>query len=831
MNLGLTEAEAQQKLKTEGYNSLPQSKDTRFYHILFGIFTEPMFGLLLAASIIYIFIGDFTEALIVSVFALLSVTIAVFQEWRSEKVLEKLRDLSSPRALVLRDGVQKRIPGNEVVRGDLIYISEGDRIPADANIAYGSSLLVDESLLTGESIPVEKKSDNGYSEVFSGSLVLRGHGQAIVTKTGSNSEIGKIGSSLKEIKSTQSSLKMEMARIIKLFAFLAISLSLISVLLYGILRDKWLEGSLNGIAIGMSLLPEEFPLILVVFMSMGAWRISRANVLTRKASSIEALGSMTVLCTDKTGTLTENKMVIRHLKTLDQDWDGSDLNKRQSQDILYLLEAGRKASNQDSLDSMDLSFYTINSCPLHPDHWYSITPEILMTAGVYKDQEGYKVFAKGAPETIWQACSLNAENINFWRNEVESLASQGLRVLAVAKARFSSSALPENANQFNYQFLGLIGFADPVRKDVPAAVRKCRAAGIRVIMITGDYPATAENIAFQIGLNSQNILTGPDIDSFDDPQLSERIKTTSIFARIKPEQKLRIVRALQANGEIVAMTGDGVNDAPSIKAADIGVAMGGRGTDVAREASSIVLLDNNFASLVKTISLGRRIYDNLRKAMVYICAIHVPITVLAILPLILNLPIILTPLIIALIEMCIDPVCSVILEAEREEDDVMNRPPRDPKASILPWPLFAWGIVQGGISILLLAISWHFQRGAYESEDLIRSFVLINIFVINIALILANRSFSPSLKKAVIVDNQSFIWCLLGASIIFYTIFSWDSSREILKLGTLDVLNVGSAGLLGLCLFTILESAKYAFVRYGKIGLYKKMARDYPAIF
>lgn len=813
---GLTTEQALQRLQEEGYNELPSEGRRSPLVIVLGVTTEPMFALLLIAVIVYLIIGDLQDALVLSAFALLSVLITIIQEWRSEKVLETLRDMTSPRALVLRDGQVRKIAGKEVARGDVILLSEGDRIPADARLITHDVILTDESLLTGESVQVTKNA-GGEDVVYAGTLVVRGSARAIVVATGARSEIGKIGQALCSVEMEQPRLRQQTKKIVKIFALIGGGVSGLVVLLYGLVRHDWLEGVLSGLVLGMALLPEEFPLVLTVFMVMGAWRISKVGVLTRKASAIETLGAATVLCTDKTGTLTHNKMSISYLKLDHHEWDGSGEVEIPAT-LLHLLKSGVMASKKESYDAMDMAFFEHPSLKdkkfsEEKEHFhFGLHPQLLMMAKVYRQMDKtYKIFAKGAPEVIVQACKLNEAEERKILEDTHMLAVKGLRVLAVAEADMEDSVLPERADQFDYRFLGLVGFADPLRENVPAAVAECKAAGIRVVMITGDFPATARAIAEQAGFGHGRILTGDDIGMMDDVVLREEVKDASIFARITPDQKLRIVQALKANGEIVAMTGDGVNDAPSLKAAHIGIAMGGRGTDVAREASSIVLLDDNFASLVHTISLGRRIYDNLRKAMVYIVAVHVPIAGLALLPLMLGKGLILTPLIIALMEMVVDPACSIVLEAERAERNVMKRPPRDPHSPILTSSALLWGAVQGIISFIVLAVMWGVAHYKELPEDDVRSLLFVSLVFVNLSLILINRSFSASFFKIFSHKNPILGWGSLGMLCLFGSILFTPQLKDVFALGAIHFHDMMLALFSGVVLTVILEWIKPVF--------------------
>ena len=811
---GLREADAQARLKSEGYNELPRPDRRTPLRIVLEVMREPMLALLLGGGAIYLVLGDLKEALVLLAFATLSVVITVVQETRTERVLEALRELASPRALIIRDGERKRIAGREVVRGDFIVLEEGDRVPADAVIVQSHDLQTDESLLTGESVPVRKRPDAGGSpskdrrpggddlpNVFSGSLVVRGTGIGEVFAIGARSEIGRIGQSLAALESAPPRLQAQIRRLVQGFAMVGGAVSILAVLLYGFLRGGWLDAILAGIALGMSMLPEEFPVVLTVFMAMGAWRISRARVLTRRAAAIEARGSATVLCTDKTGTLTQNRMSIAELRLA----KGQILRAREAAsadtpEIFHEMVAfGILASSRTPFDPMEKAFHDfgrdrLTAAELRQGteselvHAYGLRPDLLAMTQVWQaeaDSLEFVVAAKGAPEAIADLCHLSVTDSTAMTQSVNAMAAEGLRVLGVARASFSGSAWPVSQREFAFKFLGLVGLADPLRQGVPDAVHECRSAGIKVVMITGDYPATAGTIARQAGFDAEDIVTGEELERLSEAQLAFRVRTATVFARIMPEQKLRIVNALKANGEIVAMTGDGVNDAPSLKAAHIGIAMGGRGTDVAREASSIVLLDDDFASIVKAVRLGRRIYDNLRKAMGFIFAVHVPIAGLALLPLLLGLPILLGPMHIAFLEMVIDPVCSLVFEAETEEDDVMRRPPRAPGAPLFSGSLIAWSVLQGVFAFVLVAGIFivAFVRGMPESE--VRALAFFSLVLTIVGLIFVNRSFSTSLATALGRPNPSLAWVLLAVVAMLSLTLLWPFASDLFRFGPL----------------------------------------------
>ncbi|MBK8817271.1 MAG: HAD-IC family P-type ATPase [Methylococcaceae bacterium] len=853
--LGLSSVKAAEQLKLDGYNELPIADQRGFLRIIFEVVQQPMFALLIGGGIVYLLLGDRTEAIMLLLFACFSVSITIVQESRSERVLEALRNLASPRALVVRDGKKIHIAGRDVVRGDLMVISEGDRVAADAMLVSVQDLLIDESLLTGEALPVRKSAKDRNLEtklqsavpkpggedlpyIFAGTLVVRGTGQALAHSTGVHSEMGKIGRSLKSIETEQPGLQLQIKSFVRVFAIIGAVIGAVTVLLFGLLRGSWLEAMLSGIALGMSLLPEEFPLVLAVFMAMGAWRISQAHVLTRRASAIETLGATTVLCTDKTGTLTENRMTVVSIVNEAFRWD-QDTQAMISDKVKETLETALLACPREPTDTMDLAIHALaekqigSNATLFSKYTlvraYGLRPDLFAVANIVvsKGKENGEAYAEGALEAITELCQLSPERLEIIRKQVDVLGLKGVRVLAVAKAivpnATQESNLPETPRGLNFEYSGLIGFADPLRANVPAAIAECRSAGIKVIMITGDYPATAHAIGLQAGLDATDVLTGDEIEALSDEDLAIRIKSTSIFARIQPTQKLRIVQSLKANGEIVAMTGDGVNDAPAIKAAHIGIAMGGRGPDVAREASAIVLLDDDFGSIVKTIRLGRRIYDNLRKAIEFIIAVHIPIAGLTLLPLLLGLPLILTPIHIAFLEMVIDPACSVVFEAEQEEDDVMQRPPRDPSSPlILPRRIF-WATLQGILVFAILAFVFIAAARLGMPESDLRALVFTSLVLMNMNLILINRSFKASLSRAFWKPNRS-LWILFsGVILLLATTIYFPPAQLLFHFDKLHWDDLGVCLATGFFSLLLLEAIKFIWFKSGGKSINTKL--------
>jgi len=834
---GLTEQEALERLAQDGYNELPTSRKRTIFHIMWDVVREPMFLMLIACGVLYLILGDLEEALMLLGFVFVIIGITLYQEQKTERALEALRDLSSPRALVIRDGKQQRIAGREVVRDDVVLVSEGDRVPADAVLLTGSNVSVDESLLTGESVPVRKKTWDGRLEmgrpggddlpfIYSGTLVVKGQGVSQVRSTGPRTAIGKIGKALQILEPEDTNLQQQTRKIVKNFAVIGLGLCVLVVVVFGLTRGDWLQGFLAGITLAMATLPEEFPVVLTIFLALGAWRISQRKVLTRRVPAVEMLGAATALCVDKTGTLTLNRMTVTKLAVNGDQYDVDNKQLLLPEHLHEVVEYSILASPTDPFDPMEKAMKELggrtlaNTDHLHKD-WtlvreYPLSEKLLAMSDVWRspDANDFLVASKGAPEAIADLCHFDETRLTSLHDQVTRMADEGLRVIGVARAHFKAPALPKEQHDFVFKFVGLLGLSDPIRPEVPNAVKECYTAGIRVIMITGDYPGTARNIARQIGLKPlDSLISGPELDQLSDAELQEHIKTTCIFARVVPEQKLRIVNALKANGEVVAMTGDGVNDAPALKAAHIGIAMGGRGTDVARESAALVLLDDNLASIVAAVRMGRRIFDNLKKAIAFIFSVHLPIAGMSLIPVIFNWPLALLPVHILFLELIIDPACSVVFEMESEEADVMQRPPRKLEEPLFGRPMILAGLIQGlGILIIVVGVYASLLFGGY-GEGTARMVGFVCMVIANLGLIFSNRSRTRSILSTLNSPNPALWWITGGALGFLMLVLAIPFLRDLFKFAPLhrwEVLLVIGAVMLSIL---VTESIKVKVIR------------------
>lgn len=798
---------------------------------LVDVLKEPMLLLLVGAGTVNFLLAEPVEGALLMASVLVVVGISLYQEHKTERALVALRDLSSPRALVLRDGTQQRIAGRDVVVGDVMTLSEGDRVPADAVVVDATNLNVDESALTGESVPVRKAGTSTEAEmgppggddtpwVFSGTLVVGGHATAVTVRTGARTELGRIGEALGSIDLGRTRLQREVDRIVRILAAAGLAVAAAVVVVYGWSRGDWLEGLLAGIAAAMSLLPEEFPVVMTVFLALGAWRMSQRRVLTRRPPVIETLGSVSVLCVDKTGTLTTNTMTVHSFVVGDgvhEIGDGPLPDVAQT-----IAETAALAAPVEPFDPMDIAFtaladHALGNTPRHADGWqlvreYPLSPELLAVTHVWRPpDDGHLVVAvKGAPEAVADLCRLDDDQRAAMAGHIDRATAQGLRLLAVARAEHPAGApVPDDPHDYALTWLGLAALRDPVRPGVADAVAQCTSAGIRTVMITGDYPGTALAIAREVGLDHDSgCITGSELAALDDAALRLQVGAVSVYARMVPEQKLRLIRALQAEGEVVGMTGDGVNDAPALRAADIGIAMGQRGTDVAREAAALVITDDDFTSIVGGVRQGRAVFDNLRKAMAYVIAMHVPLVGMALTPLLAtDWPLVLLPLQIAILELIIDPACSVVFEAEEADPAIMDDPPRAVGAAMLGRRVLVIAFLQG-LSIFAAVLGVYLWAVLSDrSDDVARSLTFATLMLGNLGLILINRSWRLTVWRTFRERRNPMLrWILGGGLVVLTLLLTVPALRDLFGFGPImasDAVVVAIAAAAGLSWFEV----------------------------
>jgi len=813
---GLSSEEARRRLEEHGPNILGTERRGGWWRTLLSVVLEPMVLLLLVCAGMYIAFGDLFEAVILGASVMLVVVISLFQEGKTERALQALKDLSSPQASVRRDGRAVRIRASEVVPGDVLLLQEGDRVAADAVLVSASGLKINESLLTGESeavrkravpepVPMKPPGEGKTPFVYASTLVVSGRGEAVVGATGAGTEVGRIGHALATLSTAENPLKRQLAGLVRAVAVAALACCLAVLLIYGLGRSDWKGGLLAGLTLAISLLPEEFPVVVTVFLALGAYRMARNNVLARRMAALETLGAATVLCSDKTGTLTENRMKVVEFTTTiaGRPADGAA-------DEAELRETAALACPPESFDAMDqatLEFGRAGSSSAAAGRAlreYPLTPELPVMAFARAGPDGAVLSAKGAPEAVAALAGWDAEGRRALDAQVHRFAERGLRVLAVARADLGTGAPPEHLGGLRFRMLGLLAFADPLRPGVPEAVAECRRAGIRVMLITGDHPSTALAIARQAGIEATRFLTGAQLESLDETALRAALAETQVFARVAPLHKLRLVEVLQGMGEVVAMTGDGVNDAPALRAAHIGVAMGGRGTDVAREAADLVVLDDDFVSIVGAIRSGRRIYANLQKSLGFVLAVHVPIGGIAMLPVLWGWPMLFTPVHIVFLELVIDPACSIAFEMEPGHPRLMEQPPRSPTARLMGKAEIVRSLAEGLAVLAVVALGFWIGLQKHGGLTDARTLAFSGLLLGNLGLIVAHRAHTSGLLRSFRVPNPAFWAVLGGATGLLTLVLALPPLRRVFQFGPLHLDDLAISAALTVALVVLL---------------------------
>ncbi len=836
---GLTSSEAARRLAEGGANELPSRPGGAKVRLLLETVREPIVLLLLAAGVLYLLFGEPRDSILILLFLAVIIGLDFYQGVQTEQALAALAALSEPEALVLRDGKEQLRPARELVPGDWVHLTEGSRVPADGVLLESAGLQVDESLLTGESVPVPKEPADGKGPgsrpgkegkgfVYAQTLVVSGDGYARVHATGARTEVGRIAGALRSISREVPLLQRQTRALVLSISAAALVLSLLVAAVIGVTRDAWIPGLLAGIAVAIALLPEEIPIVLTVYTALGARRLAERHALARRLSAIPTLGAVTVLCTDKTGTLTLNRMTVTEVRPYLPSHRGDAQGPGERSEAEPLLLAAALASGPASPDPMDRAILGAWAAlrgtedPFPPELLRRVpfTQRSRMTLLLWRQPGGQlTVAAKGAPEVLLERSSLSDAERERWGREADEMARRGLRVLGVAYRELSASDPSPDPGSVPLTFQGLLGFGDPLRADVPPAIRECRQAGLRVLLVTGDHPETARSVARLAGLaHPERVLTGPEVDRLDPAALRREVRRVEVYARFRPDQKLRLVRALRDDGEVVAMTGDGVNDAPALKAADIGIAMGLRGTEVAREAASLILLDDAFPTIVETVRTGRRIYGNIQKAIGYLLAVHVVIAGMAFLPVAFGLPILLFPVEIVFLQFIIDPTSALAFEAEPEEPGVMHSPPRDPRAPLVNGRALAFSLLQGGAALAgtfaLYVLALHAGLGTAPS----RSEAFTTLVVANVFLILLNRSASVGFPRSLRIPNRILTGVLVLALGILGTSLYFPPFAQLFQFVPLGPIPLGIAAAVGVGTTLSVELFRRRFHSLGRGG-------------
>lgn len=772
---GLSDTEVDASRKAFGRNELRTKTKSPIWGILLEILKEPLFIILVATSIVYFLLGELSEGTIMLVAIGLVSAISIFQENKSRTAIEALKKLSTPKANVYRNGKKTNIAVEEVVVGDFVLVEDGNVVPADARIVEAHDFSVNESILTGESLSVSKDQFSESPMIYKGTTVDSGSCVAEVVAVGIQSSLGKIGDSLQDIEQTKTPLQTQIKNFVRsMVIFGGIAFLLVWLINYLDSHDLF-NSLLRGLTLAMSVLPEEIPVAFSTFMALGAYRLYKSNVITRSPYTVETLGTATVICTDKTGTLTENRMELRAIYDFGSD-TLTDFTKHQPA-FNETIEYGLWASEVLPFDPMEKSIHAFYERHAPVDerrlfkmvHEYPLSGKPPIMTHIFEKPNGEKVIAvKGSVEGLMNQCNLSAAATVKILAHVAAFTEKGFRVLAVGKADADLTVYPTTQHEFDFEFLGLMAFYDPPKANIQNVLKTFYGAGIEVKMITGDYATTATAIAQQVGLRStDSVLKGDEVMLMEFSELQQRVKNTQVFARMFPEAKLRVVQALKNNGEIVAMTGDGVNDGPALKAAHIGIAMGKRGTEVAKSAAALVLLDDDLGHMTEAVALGRRIYENLKKAIQYIISIHIPIILIVLLPLVLSWEYVLifTPIHVIFLELIMGPTCSIVFENEPIEPNSMNNPPRKMSQTFFSWPELSLSVVQGMlITVATLGLGYYLMVSG-ESIETVRTIIFTTLVMSNVFLTLVNRSFYYSVLKTFRYPNR-LIPIILGISVV-----------------------------------------------------------------
>lgn len=817
---GLSQAAIPSLQQQYGKNSFRLETPRRLLHVLYDIVREPMLLLLLVACVLYFILGDKTEGVMMLVAICLVAAIAVYQDLRSTKALEALKQYTAQGVTVIRDGMQQYLPTEELVPGDVIILEEGNKVPADAAVLQENDFSVNESVITGESLPVEKHPAPGNNLIYQGTAINSGTCYARVTATGNNTVLGKLGKTVSTITVAKTLLQQQVNRFVKQLAFFGIC-AFIAIFLVNFLQTGLAAQSLLfALTLAMAAVPEEIPVALSSFMALGALEMSKVGIISRQPQTIENLGSVNVICLDKTGTITENNMVVKTIYDFEKDAFVEARNDPAAARVLYMAML---ASEEHPFDAMEQAICAANSQhtlqqltrSLTKVYEYPLQGRPPMMTHVYSENGLYVVAAKGAPERLLQVCKLSDPAVQKITGYVTEQAQKGYRVIGVASAVHTTATFPHTQDEFNWRFEGLLCLYDPPRKNIARVLAQLYDAHIDVKLLTGDYAETARNICRQTGIkNYRQYVTGDEVLLMPDDELKRTVEEVNLFARMFPEAKLRVVNALKANGHIVAMTGDGVNDAPALKASDIGIALGKKGTEMAKQAADLVVTDDNLENVVEAIRQGRKIFNNLKKAIRYIISIHIPIILTASVPLLLGwkYPNVFTPIHIIFLELIMGPTCSVFFEREPVEENIMVPPPRRRSISLFEQDELLISIIQG---ILITAgVLWLYYFSMYRGTTLpvTRTMVFTTLIVSNIFLTFTNRSFTENFTKTIHYKNNLAPWVLLASTVFLATLHLVKPVRmlfDLAAIGPADFLLCAGVAFVTVMWFEIYKTHPY----------------------
>ncbi len=815
---GLTDEELASSLKKFGSNRFDFKKENEFIAALKSLLKEPMVILLFVTSLIYFISGSYGDGIFLAVAILLVAAISIFQDKRSRDALENLKDFSKPRSRVIRNGELCEISTEDIVMGDYLMIEEGEGISADASIIHSNDFAVNESILTGESFSVPKNK-NG-DQVYSGTQVTSGLAIAIVNAIGNGTKLGKIGKSIEEIAPEETPLEKQIASFVKKMIFVGAVVFLIVWAINFFQSHDIFDSLLKALTLAMSILPEEIPVAFTTFMAMGAWRLMKSGVIVKQMKTVETLGGATVICTDKTGTITENRMSLAKLYDFAQDQVIS-MSADASESGREIVRVAMWASEPIPYDPMELAIHNGYEEFFQDDerssfsmaHEYPLGGTPPMMTHIFKNAENQRIIAaKGAPEAIIKVCRLNPEDAQRVHKALNNLASQGYRVLGVCKSKFEGSDFPEKQQDLPFDFMGLVAFYDPPKANINQVLQDFYAAGIEVKIITGDNELTTAAIAREIGFKGiEQSISGTELMALNDEELSHKVSRLNIFTRMFPEAKLRIINALKDNGEIVAMTGDGVNDGPALKAAHIGIAMGIKGSEIAKRSAALVLLEDDLSKMVEAVANGRKIYTNLKKAIQYIISIHIPIILTVFIPLALSwiYPAIFLPIHVILLELIMGPTCSIIYENEPMEANAMKRKPRALAETFFNWSELTISIIQGLAITAGTLFIYQWAVSHLLDEGTTRALVFSTLIFSNIALTLVNRSFYYSIFTTLKIRNNLVLLIIGVTLLLLLLMLIIEPFRLFFKFGEIDLAQLLFCALVGIVSVVWFEVFKF----------------------